>query len=301
MARPSNIPCRFRPLFIMLIAQISDFHVSSKDKLVFGLVDSRSLVQNAITAVLRLSPLPDVVLITGDLADGPDAEVYAFVAEELKRLPMPVYLIPGNHDSRSVMSATFPEIPTIEKERFIAYSVEDYAVRLIGLDSTVEGKHTAEFCERRAVWLEQSLAARPDAPTLLFVHHPPIESGVVAMDFLGFDWTRQLKAVVERHRQVIRVACGHHHRSMTASWAGTIVTVAPSTSHQFPSRFGTDVLPGFASESPGMLLHYWNGHSLVTHTVPIDPVTTHDFFVGRPDLWQATMESLRNGEAHPSV
>ncbi len=129
----------------MLIAQISDFHVPSKAKLVFGLVDSRTLVQKAVAAVLRLSPLPDVVLVTGDLADGPDPEVYAFVAEELKRLPMPLYLIPGNHDSRSVMSATFTEIPTIEEDRFIAYAVEEYPVRLIGLDSTVEGQHTAEF------------------------------------------------------------------------------------------------------------------------------------------------------------
>jgi Icc protein len=285
----------------MLIAQISDFHVPSKDKLVFGLVDSRTLVQKAVAAVLRLSPLPDVVLVTGDLADGPDPEVYAFVAEELMRLPMPVYLIPGNHDSRSVMSATFNEIPTIEEDRFIAYAVEEYPVRLIGLDSTVEGQHTAKFCERRARWLERTLAARPCTPTLLFLHHPPIESGVVAMDFLGFDWTRHLETVVTEHPQVIRVTCGHHHRAMTASWAGTIVTVAPSTSHQFPSRFGTDVLPGFAVESPGMLLHYWNGRTLVTHTVPIDPVPTHDFFVGRPDLWQATMESLRNGATHPDV
>ena len=285
----------------MLIAQISDFHVPSKNKLVFGLVDSRILAERAIAAVLRLSPLPDVVLVTGDIADGPDPEIYAFVADALKCLPMPVFLIPGNHDSRSAMSARFTEIPTIEEERFIAYPVEDYPVRLIGLDSTVEGKHTAEFCERRALWLDRTLAARSDTPTLLFVHHPPIESGVVAMDFLGFDWTHHFERVVGKHPQVVRVTCGHHHRAMTASWAGTIVTVAPSTSHQFPSRFGKDVLPGFAVEAPGMLLHHWNGQNLVTHTVPIDPVPTHDFFIGRPDLWHTTMDALRNGAAHPDV
>jgi Icc protein len=285
----------------MIIAQISDFHTVPKDKLVFGVVDSRTALSNAVDAVLRLDPPPDVVLVTGDLADSPDPEVYAHVASELARIPIPTFVIPGNHDSRSTMLDWFPSLPTIEEERFVAYAIEDYPVRLIGIDSTVEGKHTVEFCERRARWLDTTLAQRPNTPTLIFLHHPPIESGVVAMDFLGFDWTSELESVVRRHGQIVRITCGHHHRPMTAAWAGTVVTVAPSTSHQFPTRFGEDALPAFAVEAPGMLLHYWTGQHLVTHTVPIDPVPTKEFFAGKPELWRATIESLRAGEPLPHV
>ena len=285
----------------MILAQISDFHTVPKDKLVFGLVDSRTALSNAVDAVLRLSPPPDVVLVTGDLADSPDSEVYAHVISELARIPMPTFVIPGNHDSRSTMLDCFPSLPTIEKERFVAYAIEDYPVRLIGIDSTVDGKHTVEFCKRRARWLDTTLAQRPDTPTLIFLHHPPMDSGVVAMDFLGFDWANELESVVRRHSQIVRIACGHHHRSMTAAWAGTIVTVAPSTSHQFPARFGEDALPAFAVETPGMLLHYWTGQRLVTHTVPIDPAPTKEFFTGRPELWRATIESLRAGAPLPHV
>ena len=57
--------------------------------------------ERAFRAVARLDPRPDVVLITGDLTEcGLDAE-YANLNRLLRKLqPMPVFVIPGNHDRR---------------------------------------------------------------------------------------------------------------------------------------------------------------------------------------------------------
>jgi hypothetical protein len=52
----------------------------------------------AVEAVLALDPLPDAVLISGDLADTGAAAEYERVRELLTPLPMPVHLLPGNHD-----------------------------------------------------------------------------------------------------------------------------------------------------------------------------------------------------------
>lgn len=285
----------------MLIAQLTDLHVVPEGRLAYGLVDTRERLLRAVEAVRRLDPAPDVVLVTGDLVDAPDPEAYAFVATALGRIEAPTLVVPGNHDARSVMLESFPHIPTIPEGHFVAHAVERYPVRLIGLDSSCEGTHGAEFCSRRARWLKATLAARPATPTLIFLHHPPIDTGVGAMDFLGLDWARELEEAVRGHNQIVRVTCGHHHRPITAAWAGTIVTVAPSVSHQFPSRFGVDSLPALTLEAPGMLLHWWTGQALISHTVPIDEPHTREFFAGRPDLWRRTVQELRAGKPAPVI
>jgi Icc protein len=38
------------------------------------------------------------------------------------------------------------------------------------------------MCQARLDWLEHQLLAQPDEPTLLFMHHPPFETGIEHMD-----------------------------------------------------------------------------------------------------------------------
>ena len=66
----------------MLICQLTDLHVRPVGQPANRVVETNMFTERAFRAVARLSPRPDVVLITGDLTDsGLDAE-YA----NLKRL-----------------------------------------------------------------------------------------------------------------------------------------------------------------------------------------------------------------------
>ena len=51
----------------MLIAQLSDCHVTVPGALCYDRVDTHGLLKQAIGRLLALSLLPDVVWITGDL------------------------------------------------------------------------------------------------------------------------------------------------------------------------------------------------------------------------------------------
>ena len=64
-------------------------------------LETNVFTERAFRAVARLTPRPDVVVITGDLTEcGLDAE-YANLSHLLRKfLPMPVFVIPGNHDRR---------------------------------------------------------------------------------------------------------------------------------------------------------------------------------------------------------
>ena len=43
-----------------------------------------------------------------------------------------------------------------------------------------------------------------------------------------------MEQFVRRHRQVVRVTCGHIHRPIYLAWAGTIASISPSPCHQCP-------------------------------------------------------------------
>jgi 3',5'-cyclic AMP phosphodiesterase CpdA len=73
-----------------------------------------------------------------------------------------------------------------------------------------------------------------------------------------------LALVIERHPQVERVLCGHVHRSVQRRFAGTIAQIAPGVAHQIRLTLGPERGP-WICEPPGMLLHQWDGQSLVSH------------------------------------
>jgi hypothetical protein len=88
-------------------------------------------------------------------------------------------------------------------------------------------------------------------------------------------------AIVARHPQVERVACGHHHRPIQIRWAGTIGSVAPSTAHQVTLDLTEGAPASFDLEPPAFHLHSWSpGVGLVTHQAYIGKFPGPYPFVG---------------------
>lgn len=215
----------------MLIAQITDLHVVAPNQLYFGRVAANAQLQEAIAHLNALTPRPDVVIATGDLTDHGTAEEYAVLRDLLRALIPPVYLIPGNHDHRDVFLEAFADHAYLPRPgaSFAQYVIEEYPVRLIGLDTTIPGRGQGRLCAERLAWLDQTLCAAPRQPTLIFMHHPPFRTGIRLVDALGLYGGRQMEAIVARHPQVELVACGHVHRSIQVAWGGTIACTIPST------------------------------------------------------------------------
>ena len=254
----------------MLIIQISDMHVKAPGVLYKGKVDTHARMAQAVKHILDFDPLPDAVLATGDLVDAGSAAEYAALRDLLAPLPMPVYLIPGNHDDRAAMQAAFGD-----RHRYLprnggplSYAVEDHPVRIVGLDSLIPGEVGGRIGDDQLAWLEATLAARPDVPTIVMLHHPPAHSGVPWLDRIGVEDRDGLGAIVERHGQIQRVLSGHDHRPIQRLWRGTLSVTAPSTAHQFVLTFGPEGVGSWIAEPPACLVHRWLGEEggLVTHT-----------------------------------
>ncbi|WP_119421575.1 phosphodiesterase [Desertibaculum subflavum] len=255
---------------MFVIAQISDTHIKPEGRLAYDRVDTAAALATCVAAINRLDPKPDLVLATGDLVDAGRRDEYDRLRSLLAPLDMPVYLIPGNHDDRDAMRAVFPDHRYLGSEGFIQYAVENLPIRLLALDTLIPGKGGGELCDERLAWLDRTLSAAPERPTIVFLHHPPFRSHIPGMDQFGLAGTVGLNAVIRRHAQVERLLCGHLHRPIEVRFAGTIASTCPSPAHQINLDLRPEGLFGYILEPPGFQLHvHVEGHPLVTHTVPI--------------------------------
>ena len=255
---------------MFIVAQISDTHIKPEGKLAYERVDTAAALATCVAAINKLDPRPDLVLATGDLVDAGRRDEYERLRALLAELAMPFYLIPGNHDDRDAMRAVFADHRYLGTGGFIQYTVENLPIRLVALDTLVPGKGGGELCAERLAWLDRTLAAAPQKPTIVMLHHPPFRTHIPGMDNFGLEGIAGLRQVVERNPQVERLLCGHLHRQIEARFAGTIASTCPSPAHQINLDFRPDGVFGYTLEPPGFQLHIFaEGEPLVTHTVPI--------------------------------
>jgi Icc protein len=265
----------------MLVAQITDLHILAAGKLFraptraippsvergWSTIDTAACLAHAVAELNALDPRPDVVVITGDLTDHGAPEEYANLRALLAPLAMPAYLILGNHDSREGLRDAFGADGYLPQDGFLHYTVEDYPLRIVALDTNIPGQHPGELCAERLEWLDRTLAAAPDKPTIVTMHHPPFATGIEFMDHNALRDPEAFAAVVRRHPQVERILCGHLHRTIDKRFAGTIAGTAPSTAHQLVLDINPGTPPQFTFEPPGYQLHLWReGSGLVSHT-----------------------------------
>jgi 3',5'-cyclic-AMP phosphodiesterase len=267
----------------VLIAQISDLHIKPPGVLAYGRVDTAAAFQRCVAALNAFTPKPDLVVISGDLADTPTAEEYQHLKRLLAPLKLPFVGIPGNHDSREMMHAAFPLASYAFPSGSLSQSVEVGGLDLVLLDSSVPGSPHGELDTPTLQWLETTLASSPDRPALLFLHHPPFKTGICHMDRQNLLNAGELAAVVRRHARVQLIAAGHVHRATLAMFAGIPSTICPAPNHAVDLDLAELREPSFKVEPPAFHLHAWfpgeGFGSVVTHHVPIgDFDGPHPFF-----------------------
>jgi 3',5'-cyclic AMP phosphodiesterase CpdA len=255
----------------MWIAQISDPHLRPHRMLYNGVVDSNAALEAAIRQINALNPLPDLVLLTGDVAEHGEPAEYDVARDILAGLQPRLLVIPGNHDDRAAFRDAFHDYRYLPAQGPLHY-VDNAAmpVRVVALDVTVPGLHHGEVDAAGLGWLEGVLTSAPDRPTIIMMHQPPLQTDVPYLDKYRCFGAERLAQVVSRFPAVERVLCGHVHRHMLMRFAGTLLCTAPSTATAIALRPWAEATPASFIEPPGFLLHHWRpGHGMLTHSVPI--------------------------------
>ena len=257
----------------MLICQLTDLHVRPRGLAANRVSETNMFTERAFNAVAALTPSADLILLTGDLTEsGKPTEYQNLVAIHRRTLRRPVHAIPGNHDDRATLRAELADWPGIVSHPdYIQYTIEDHSVRVIMLDTLVQGSSHGELGADRLAWLEATLTAQTERPTLIAMHHPPFVTAIPHMDRIALRDADAFTAVIARHRQVQRIICGHHHRSIFATCAHAVVSISPSIAHQVAWTFDAEAEGALNFEPAAYHLHLWqSGCGFVSHTLYVE-------------------------------
>ena len=263
----------------MLIAQLTDTHIRQPGALAYNVVDTAIHLEAAVAHILALDPRPDAVIVTGDLTDFDDPHEFARFRALTAELPMPLYPVPGNHDSSAGLLAAFPEIAARCAGGRVNYVVEDGPLRLVMLDSTVYGRPHGTLGAEGLAFLEAALAAAPDRAALVAAHQPPCLNGSRHMEVQNLADATELEAVLRSLPQVVGFTSSHFHRAVTTSFAGVAATIAPAPAHSVSLALDPAAPPSFHMEPPSLSLHLFADGRLVTHRSFIGAFSgPHPFF-----------------------
>ena len=134
----------------MLIAQVTDLHLHADPG-----HPNRGRLLRVLEHLAALRPLPDLLVLSGDLADDGALESYRQLQEALAAWPQPVRFALGNHDDRTHFRSVFGD--SHFTDGFVQGVTDLAGLRIVILDSLEEGRHGGAFCASRAQWLHQVL------------------------------------------------------------------------------------------------------------------------------------------------
>ena len=269
----------------LLIAQISDLHIKRPGVLAYGQVDTAAALTRCVATLNAFRSRPELVVISGDLADTPVAEEYEHLNRLLAPLEIGFAAVPGNHDSRELMRAALPKGGYAQSSGALNSLHAIGPLDLVLLDSSVPGKPHGELEAPTLAWLDATLALSSTRPALIFLHHPPFVTGIHHMDVQNLRNAGALANVLRRHPRARLVAAGHVHRAALTQFFGVPATICPAPNHAVALDLEDSLPPSFKVEPPAFHLHTWfSGEhfgDLITHHVPIGDFPGPFPFFGR--------------------
>lgn len=227
-----------------IIVQLTDIHLFEDAKKVHkGRAPFEQL--SAIIDHVEETFVDKKVLLTGDLVSDVTPKTYELLAQALKKLKAPIYVLPGNHDDYQMMKKYL-------RGENIFFDTEimmnDWLVIL--LDSSLPGKNlgAGRLADSELQRLKRLLNLYPDKPVIIAIHHPPLPIGAKWFQRICLENRAKLMKLVEMHDNVRAILFGHAHMQYAQFLNHHVLIGAPSTWIQYDHRIHHRATP---SHLPG--------------------------------------------------
>src|SRR5690606_19426382 len=153
----------------------SDLHAGKEEPGRDGVLDDDDVLHSLMQVSANV-PRPSFIALTGDLVQANRPEHYAILKESAAALDVPIVPVPGNHDwfdgGTSYRSVMGPDM----------YSFDSPEARYVVLNDNATVAQWTAFLRRDL----ENLPA--DTPTIAFIHRPPEDPELSALEEAGIDY-----------------------------------------------------------------------------------------------------------------
>jgi Icc protein len=230
---------------VVRVVQLTDTHLChNRGGTLLGMDTDHSL-QAVIDCAMRERERIDMVLGTGDLADGGARGAYERLLDYFSSISNEHYWLPGNHDDRPAMESV------AQRSGRLGRGLRTGRWLILMLDSQVPGEVGGELGpgELGALELGLELARKESLYVLVCLHHQPVKVGCEWLDEQMVADADKFFAIVDRFPGVRGVLWGHVHQEIDWDHGGIRLLASPSTCVQFaPGSAGfraDDKPPGY--------------------------------------------------------
>ncbi|MGA8945472.1 MAG: metallophosphoesterase [Pseudolabrys sp.] len=256
----------------ILITQISDLHITRPGALAYGRVDTATALLRTISTLNGLSPRPDLVVISGDIADSALPEEYAHATKLLGALKVPFVAIPGNHDRRPLMRESFPDSAYGEPGWALNKVRRVNGLDIVLIDSTVAGAAHGELDQRSNGLTAHSRRRQHDRHSCFCTIHRSTRASCTRTP-CGCGTPDALATVLKSHARVLLLAAGHVHRAAQTVFTGISASICSAGEQAVTLEFEPRWAEVFRVEPPAFHLHAWLSGprfgSVVTRVLPV--------------------------------
>ena len=244
----------------MKVVHLSDLHLPEPGQRLWGL-DAYGRTEQALQDICRWHADADLCVISGDLADRGAKGAYRWLERQVAHLPFETVLMVGNHDDRSAMRETLPNLMD-DGNGFVQGIRRTPHGMLVFLDTFKDGTSPGQYCDVRLAWLRRALA-EADGPIRIFMHHPPCDIGIPYMDRIKLE---EAEAFAEALRgyEIAHLFFGHVHRACFLTWEGIPCNALPGINHQVPLT-RESVATRYSVEPPMYGLIWLDGAQTTVH------------------------------------
>lgn len=211
------------------LLQLTDTHLFAHEERNLLSVNTTESFHAVVAAILERQVHFDAILATGDISQDHTLESYQKFERGIQPLAKPCFWLPGNHDDQPNMNALFPS----QQIQAVQHVLLGEHWQMILLDSQVLGVPYGQLSDEQLALLDNKLRDYPDRYALVLLHHHPLLAGSAWLDQHTLKQSDAFWQVVDQHRAVRAVLCGHIHQEMDQQRGEVRVMATPSTCVQF--------------------------------------------------------------------
>jgi len=244
---------------IVKVIQISDTHLFANDALeIYGTKSNITFKEVMYKLVNEDIHDTNIIFLTGDISQDETFESYQKIANDLSKLNIPIYWIPGNHDDLEKVEHEFKQANNFHRQSTLTLSHWHF----IFLNTKIEGRDDGYLSKLELDLLKNKIIAAPNNKQIAIVmHHHPAPVGTPLIDHYILQNRQDFWDIVTR-TNVKLIICGHVHGDYSFQYNNIMIESSPATCLQFEK--GTTQLK--ISNKIGYKIYYFDKNSYNSKT-----------------------------------